>query len=52
MIQQWITVESIGFNDPQEIAVWNGYIAILKASDVSTSNDDDAIVWNLSKIGH
>ena len=52
MFQQWLTAEFIGFTDPQEIAVWNGYIAILKASHVRFSNDDDALVWNLSKIGH
>ena len=32
--------------------MWNGYIAILKASNVRISNDDDALVWNLSKSGH
>ena len=34
MVQQWFTTEFIGFTDPQEIAVWNGYIAILKMSNV------------------
>ena len=32
--------------------MWNGYIAILKASHVRFSNDDDALVWNLSKTSH
>ena len=51
-IQQWLTTKSIVFVDPQDIAVWNGYIAILKASHVRISNEDDVIVWNLSKSGH
>ena len=52
MVQQWFNAEFIGFTDPQEITVWNGYIAILKTSHVRFSNDDDALVWNLSKTGH
>ena len=31
--------------------MWNGYLAILKSSIVRFSNDDDALVWNLSKTG-
>ena len=49
MAQQWFTAESIGFTYPQEIDVWNGYVAILKSSHVRISTDDDALVWNLSK---
>ena len=51
LAQQWFSVDFIGFTDPQEIAVWNDYLAILKSSHVSLSNDDDALVWNLSKTG-
>ena len=51
LAQQWFTADSIGFTDPQEIDVWNGYVAILKSSHVRISNDDDALVWNLSKFG-
>ena len=35
MAQQWFSTEFIGFTDPLEIDVWNGYIAILKSSHVS-----------------
>ena len=44
MAQQWFSADFIGFTDPQEIDVWNGYIAILKSSHVRISNDDDALV--------
>ena len=32
--------------------MWNGYLAIIKSSHVSISNEDDVLVWNLSKFGH
>ena len=51
MEQHWLTVDYIGLVDLQEIATWNGYIAILKASHVRISNEDDVLVWNLSKSG-
>ena len=51
MAQQWFYANFIGFTDPLEIDVWNGYIAILKSSHVRISIDDDALVWNLSKYG-
>ena len=51
MAQQWFTAYFIGFTDPFEIDVWNGYLAILKSSHVRISNDDDILVWNLSKSG-
>ena len=51
MAQQWFSADFNGLTDPQEIDVWNGYIAILKSSHVRISNDDDALVWNLSKSG-
>ena len=44
MDQQWFPADSIGFTDPQEIEVWNGYVAILKSSFVRISNEDDALV--------
>ena len=34
MAQQWINADFIGFTDPQEIDVWNGYVSILKSSHV------------------
>ena len=49
MPQLWFYVESIGFSNPQEIDVWNDYVAILKSSHVRISDDDDALVWILSK---
>ena len=51
MPQQWFSAEYIGFDDPFEIDVWNGYLAILKSSHVRITNDNDALVWNLSKSG-
>ena len=51
MPQQWYSDEYIGFVDPLEIDVWNGYLAILKSSHARISNKDDALVWNLSKTG-
>ena len=44
LAQLWITIDSIGFTNPQEIDVWNGYIHILKSSHVRISSDDDALV--------
>ena len=32
--------------------MWNVSLAILKFSHARFSNDDDALVWNLSKTGH
>ena len=51
-VHEWLLADSIGCVDPQEIAVWNGYLAIIKASHVSISNEDDVLVWNLSKSSH
>ena len=51
MSQKWLSVDSIGFIDPLEIAAWNGYIAILKSSHVRLSTADDCLIWNLSKTG-
>ena len=51
LAQQWINADFIGFSDPQEIDVWNGYLAILKSSHARLSNEDDTLVWNLSKSG-
>ena len=31
--------------------MWNDYLAILESSHVRLSNEDDALVWNLSKTG-
>ena len=31
--------------------MWNGYLAIPKSSHARLSNEDDALVWNLSKSG-
>ena len=49
--QQWFNADFIGFTDPHEIAVWNDYLDILKSSHARLSNEDDALVWNLSKSG-
>ena len=49
MEQQWLSAEYIGLVDLQDVSVWNGYLAILKASHVRLSNDADELVWNLSK---
>ena len=49
--QEWLSADTLGFNDPLEIAAWNGYIAILKSSQVRLSNADDCLIWNLSKTG-
>ena len=44
MPQEWLPADTLGFNDPFEIAVWNGYIAILKSSHVRLSNEDDCLI--------
>ena len=49
--QQWFNDEFIGFTNPQEIAMWNDYLSILKSSHARLTNEDDALVWNLSKTG-
>ena len=49
MAQQWLSADFISFTDPFEIDVWNGYLTILKSSHVRITNDDDTLVWNLSK---
>ena len=51
MAQQWINADFIGFTDPREIDVWNGYLAILKSNHARLTNKDDTLVWNLSKYG-
>ena len=51
MAQQWLFADFIGFSDPFDIDVWNGYLTILKSSHVRISNDDDILVWNLSRSG-
>ena len=51
MPQEWLSADTLGFIDPFEIAVWNGYIAILKYSHVRISNEDDCLIWHLSKTG-
>ena len=51
MAQQWFNADFIGFTNPQEIAMWNGYLGILKSSHARLSNEDGALVWNLSKSG-
>ena len=51
LAQQWTNVDFIGFTDPQEIVLWNGFLAILKSSHARLSNEDDTLVWNLSKSG-
>ena len=49
MSQKWLSADTIGFIDPLEIDVWNGYISILKSSHVRLSNADDCLIWHLSK---
>ena len=49
MAQQWLSADFIDFSDPFEIDEWNGYLTILKSSHVRITNDDDTLVWNLSK---
>ena len=46
-----VNADFIGFTDPHEIAVWNGYLAILKSSHARLTNEHDALVGNLSKTG-
>ena len=47
MPQEWLLADTLGFNDPFEIAVWNGYTAILKSSHVRLSTEDDYLIWQL-----
>ena len=51
LAQQWTNVDFIGFTNPQEIDLWNGYLSILKSSHARISIEDDTLVWNLSKSG-
>ena len=37
--------------DLQDVSLWNGFIAILKASNIRLSNAVDEIVWIQSKSG-
>ena len=46
-----VNADFIGFTDPHEIVVWNGYLAILKSSHGGLTNEHDALVGNLSKTG-
>ena len=49
MEQVWLSVDQLGLDDHQDVAVWNGYLSILKRSHVRLTNDNDVLVWNLSK---
>ena len=51
MEQGWLSADQLGLDDHQEDIVWNGYLSILKRSHVHLTNDNDVLVWNLSKSG-
>ena len=43
--QGWISSKNIGILDIHDSLIWNGYIAIIKASNIRLSNDVDELVW-------
>ena len=49
MEKGWISSEFLGLVDDQDILCWNGYLAILKISNIRLNNVDDELVWNQSK---
>ena len=51
MSQKWLSIDTIGFTNPLEIDVWNGYIAILKSIHVRLSAAADCLIQNLYKSG-
>ena len=51
MEQGWLLADQLGLDDHQDAIVWNGYLSILKRSHVRLTNDNDVLVWNLSKYG-
>ena len=48
--QGWMNADFFGFVD-QEIIIWNTYVSFLTSSHVRISNEDDQLVWSLSKTG-
>ena len=51
MEQGWLSADHLGLTDHLDVSVWNGYLSTLKASHVRLSNEDDKLVWILSKSG-
>ena len=47
----WLSVDSVGLEDHQDITSWNAFVSILKSSHVRLSNDDDMLIWNQAKSG-
>ena len=51
MEQGWLFADHIGLTYQLDVTVWNGYLSTLKESHVILSNEDDKLVWILSKSG-
>ena len=51
MEQGWISSDILGLVDDQYILCWNGYLEILKISNIRLPNMEDVLVWNQSKSG-
>ena len=49
--QGWLSANTLGLSDIQDVLCWNGFLAILKASHVRLSNSANILVWNPSKTG-
>ena len=49
--QGWLSANTLGLSDPQDVLCWNEFLAILKSSHIRLSNCEDTLVWNLSKNG-
>ena len=49
--QGWLSANTLGLSDPQDVLCWNDFLAILKSSHIRLSNCEDTLVWNLSKNG-
>ena len=45
-----MNIDFLGF-DEQEIGIWHSYVALLSPSHVRISNEDDQLIWSLSKTG-
>ena len=46
MEQGWLSSVDLGLVQDLDINAWNGYLAILKTSNIRFSNNKDLLVWN------
>ena len=49
--QGCISSENLGLEDLRDVLIWNGHIALLKASNIRLFDFDDELVWIQSKSG-